>query len=162
MFKIIKIFVCLSFSLMGHAGLMNDFPIVIDCHDDSPSPTTKLVVALSPEKNDAVLFFKTNEMAEADIVGIDSVFGIYSSTTLKIERYSGGMHGEQNLKIDANMSEVLRVHTYANFVLNMKKNAQGNFSLLDLKYAAGKDAFPDTQIENSLVFENFVCSVTGL
>lgn len=162
MYKTGAIFFILSFSLcMFAAG--EDFPIQVTC-TEAQDLEPVLKIAVRPATNESRFFYKTPSMAEPVIINTGDAYGHSSSSSVTIDSSRGDrMSGNQGLKISAHSSRAgLRVLFYKNFEFELERVSDVRFMGKKLHYAVGKDAFPDTQIEGTVEFDNLTCAVGGL
>ena len=158
--KIGLISLLLSCSLLSHAASWQDFPVQVTCTEASE---VILNLAIRPSTNQSRLSYKTPTMAEAVIITSGDAYGPNASSSMTIESSQGDtMSRDQGLTFSGHRSNITRILTYQNYELSLELMTDGSFQGKRLRYAAGKDAFPDTQIEGDIVFNNVRCVVTGV
>jgi hypothetical protein len=154
----------LGFFFSANVNFAADFPINIRCVDDQAEPKTRVDVGLSPAINTAQLTYQGKEMTTPIVLRVYPRRSIYSTSSVEIISNSRGsiISEDTDIKITAASKEILRATHYREFALGLTLNKSGDFAITTLGYKSGIDAFPDLQVDNSITFDNLVCTVTGL
>lgn len=152
----------LGLFIFAHVALASEYPITITCQDELNAPYPKIFVGVSPAQNQAFLSYQSEAVTSPMRMVIEASSFNSASAFVTITSNSGATSGMRSIKIDARESEIFRATTFSQFSLELNENRAGNFVLEKLNYAQGVVEYPDSQVEEDLVFDNLPCTLSGL
>lgn len=152
----------LGLLIFAHVALASEYPITITCQDELNAPYPKIFVGVSPANNQAFLSYQSETMTSPVRMVIEASSFNSASAFVTITSNSGATSGLKSIKIDTRESEIFRATTFSQFSLELKENRAGNFVLEKLNYAKGVVEYPDSQVDQEIVFDSLPCSLSGL
>lgn len=160
MFRILFFTLITAFSTIINAKTV-DYPMNIRCSDPAHEDGAKIEIGLNIIDNEALFNYTPSPIKSgAVVIGVGRPYGFYSSSSVTFESsFNDRTNDKQKIVISAHSNRATRVIDYAQFSLTMSKTNDGVLALKELRYERGNDAFPASNVGETLTNLALTCTI---
>lgn len=160
MFRILFFTLIAALSTITYAKTA-EYPMHIRCSDPANQDGAKIEIGLNIIDNEALFNFIPSPLSSSVVViGVGRPFGFYSSSSVTFESsFNDRTYDRQKIVISAHANKATRVMDYAQFSLTMTKTNDGVLAVKELRYERGNDAFPGSNIGETLTNLALTCTI---